>query len=188
MRIAVSGTHVVGKSSLVTELGARLPGYKIVPEPYDILENRGYVFEHPPSVEDFVMQLRQSVSTLGRPWPNAIFDRCPLDFLGYIQASPGADRFDLERWREPISAAMRSLDLVVSLYVDPRHDPGMFIEDSAFRLAVDEEQRDIVDGDAFDLCEGVEILALSGAWDRRADLVMAHINAWRGQDLAAGPR
>jgi hypothetical protein len=180
MRIAVAGTHVIGKSTLVAELGARLPGYRIVPEPYETLENRGYEFDHPPSVEDFVMQLRHSILTLGQPWPNAIFERCPLDFLGYIQASPGAERFNLERWRAPINSAMNSLDLVVVLHLDPRHDPGIVVEDSAFRLAVDEELHDIVDGDAFDLCDGVEILPLSGAWDRRADRVMSHIDIRRG--------
>lgn len=181
MRIAVSGTHATGKSTLVAELGTRLPGHRTMPEPYDILENRGHVFEYPPSVDDFVLQLRQSTTMLRRMSANTIFDRCPLDFLGYIHASPEAVRFDLERWREPIVAALRSLDLLIVLHVDRDHDPEMFIEDATYRLAVDGLLRDIVDGDAFDLCEGLEILTLSGDWDRRADVVMSRIETLRRQ-------
>jgi hypothetical protein len=40
MRIAVSGTHVTGKTSLMHALCASLPQHTIVPEPYDILEER----------------------------------------------------------------------------------------------------------------------------------------------------
>lgn len=180
MRIAVSGTHNTGKTTLVADLGARLPGHRIVPEPYEILENRGYVFEHPPSVEDFLMQMRQSLTTLRRPWPNVVLDRCPLDFLAYIDASPGADRFDLERWREPITTAMKTLDLVIVMHVDPDHDPEISDDDPAFRLAVDDLLRDLADGDAFDLCEGVDVLPIDGAWGSRADLVLAHIAARGG--------
>jgi hypothetical protein len=175
VRIAVSGTHGTGKSSLVDALGGHLPHHTTVPEPYEVLEERGYVFAHPPGVEDFVVQLRQSIITLRRRSPNLIFDRCPLDFLGYIAASPEADRFDLDVWREPIRDAMTRLDLVVALPADPRHDPVNLTSDAVFRRAVDQELRDIVAGDGFDLCEGVEILVLDGPWDRRVATVLAHI-------------
>jgi hypothetical protein len=174
MRIAVSGTHNTGKSSLVEALGAHLPHHATVAEPYEILEERGYAFEHPPSVEDFVVQLKQSLAALRRRSPNVIFDRCPLDFLGYIYASPGAERFDLETWREPIAEAMKRLDLVVLVRADPTHDPVMLIDDAVFRHTVDDVLQDIIDGDCFELCAGVEILALDGPWDRRVEKVLAY--------------
>ncbi len=176
VRIAVSGTHRTGKSSLVEALGACLPNYRTIPEPYEILEERGYAFAHPPTVDDFVMQLRQSLATLRRNSPNVLFDRCPLDFLGYIYASAGADQFEIEHWRKEIEQAMKSLDLVVAVHVDPTHDPAMPSEESAFRLAVDDMLRDIVDGDSLDLCHDVEILSLAGPWDRRLETVLAHIS------------
>ena len=175
MRIAVSGTHITGKSSLVEALAERLPNHVTVPEPYDVLAERGYAFAHPPTVDDFVVQLKQSLATLRRRSPNMILDRCPLDFLGYIYASSGADRLDLDAWRGPIERAMNSLDLVVAVHVDPAHDPVMPIEDAAFRLAVDDMLRDIVDGDEFDLCQDVEILVLGGPWDRRVEAVVARV-------------
>ena len=180
MRSAVSGTHAVGKSTLVEALGERLPDHLVVPEPYEILEDRGYAFGHPPSVEDFVAQLRQALAVLRHPAPNLILDRSPLDFLGYIDASSGAERFDVEPWRGPIGAAMASLDLVVSLRVDPGHEPEALVEDAAFRLAVDARLRDIVDGDGLDLCDGVDVLVLGGPWERRVEAVLAHVVTRRG--------
>jgi hypothetical protein len=181
VRIAVSGTHVIGKSTLVEALGERLPDHTVVPEPYELLEDRGYAFEYPPSGEDFVAQLRQSLAVLRRPAPNLIVDRSPLDFLGYIYASPGAERFDPEPWRRPIAAAMASLDLLVALRVDPKYEPGVLVEDQSFRLAVDGWLRDLVEGDELELCEGVEILVLDGPWGHRLETVLAHVNTMRSE-------
>ena len=183
MRIAVSGTHSTGKSTLVAALAERLPHHTIVAEPYEVLAERGYEFAHPPSVEDFVVQLKQSLLSLRRRSPNRIFDRCPLDFVGYIVASPDAERFDLEAWRGPIAHAMQSLDLVVAVHADPVHDPAIAAEDAAFRLAVDDALRDIVDGDGFDLCEGVEILILDGPWERRVETVLAQLQGLQPSSL-----
>lgn len=180
MRIAVSGAHALGKTTLVEELGARLPHHATVAEPYEVLEEQGHLFAHPPTVDEYLLQLKQSLALLRRRSPNVIFDRCPLDFLGYIYASRGSDQFDLDAWRAPIERAMRSLDLVVALHVDAAHDPDLLIEDAAFRLAVDDLLRDIVDGDEFDLCDGVEILSLSGHWDRRIEAVLSRVTSRDG--------
>lgn len=176
MRIAVSGTHVVGKSTLVATLGEVLPGHIVVPEPYELLEEQGYTFAHPPTIEDYVAQLRQSLAVLRRPAPNLIVERCPLDFLAYIFASPGGERFNVEPWRTPIAAAMASLDLLIALRADPEHEPVGLVEDPAFRHDVDGWLRDLVDGDDLGLCEGVDILVLDGPWDRRLANVLARLS------------
>jgi hypothetical protein len=175
VRIAVSGTHITGKSSLVEALADRLPHHTIVAEPYEILVERGYEFAHPPSVDDFVVQLKQSLISLRRRSANVIFDRCPLDFVAYIMASDGMNQFDLEAWRRPIVRALTSLDLVVSLRADPACDPPIDVEEAPFRLAVDDVLRDIVDDDGCDLCDGVEMLILDGPWDRRVETVLAQL-------------
>jgi hypothetical protein len=180
-RIAISGTHLTGKSTLIDALVDLLPGYVAVPEPYEILEEQGYEFAHPPTVEDYVVQLRQSLALHRRRSRNIIFDRCPLDFVAYILACPGADRFDIERWRAPIAAAIASLDLIVAIHIDPAHDPVGFIEDAAFRAAVDAELRDLLDDDSYDLCGDTEILVLAGPWDRRASTVLARLSEIRSQ-------
>jgi hypothetical protein len=183
VRIAVSGTHGTGKSTLVVALGDRLPHHTIVAEPYAVLAERGYAFAHPPSVEDFVVQLEQSLLSLRRRSPNRIFDRCPLDFVGYIVASPDAERFDLEAWRGPIAHAMQSLDLVIAVRADPVHDPAIAVEDAEFRRAVDDALRDIVEGDSLDLCDGVDVQILDGPWEHRVETVLAQLHGPRLSSL-----
>ena len=179
MRIAVSGTHATGKSTLVMELAGAIPGHTIVPEPYEILEERGYTFAHPPAVDDFLLQLRQSLLTLRRKSPNLVFERCPLDLVAYILASPDNDRFELETWREPIVQALGSLDLIITLHPDAVHDPDLPATEASFRDAVDTILRDLVNDDEFDLDGRVAILTLDGPWDSRLERVREYIQAKR---------
>lgn len=175
MRIAVCGTHATGKSTLVADLADALPGHVVVPEPYEILEERGYAFVHPPTLDDYVVQMRQALLSLRRASPNLIFERSPLDLVAYILASPDADRFDMEAWRAPISRALRTLDLIVTLHPDPAHDPALPPEEAVFRHAVDDLLRDLVNDDEFELDGRVMILTLDGPWDRRLPRVLAAI-------------
>lgn len=175
MRIAVSGTHITGKSTLVEALAERLPDHTIVPEPYEVLAERGYEFAHPPEVADYIVQLRQSLISLRRSAPNRIFDRCPLDFLAYIAATPGGERFDLDVWREPIMQALASIDLVVVLHADPAVEPAIPAEEAAFRQAVDAAVWEIIDSDGDDLCEDVDVLSLTGPWHDRVEQVLSYI-------------
>lgn len=175
MRIAVCGTHATGKSTLVADLADALPGHTIVPEPYEILEERGYAFAHPPTLDDYVVQLRQALLNLRRTSPNLIFERSPLDLAAYILASPGGEAFNLEPWRAPITRALSALDLIVTLHPDPAHDPDLPAEEARFRHAVDDLLRDLVNDDEFELDGQVEILTLDGPWETRLPRVLAAI-------------
>ena len=100
MRMAVTGTHRAGKSTLIENLAIRLVEYRVVDEPYRLLEAEGYEFAYPPSMEDFAEQLRRSIELLEdeEQARNVLFDRCPIDFLGYLLTHEDADSFDLEKW------------------------------------------------------------------------------------------
>ena len=58
MRVAFAGTHRTGKTTLLEAMATCLPEYEVVGEPYRALEDEGYEFSDPPSVEDFKRQLR----------------------------------------------------------------------------------------------------------------------------------
>src|SRR5215469_107891 len=113
MRLGVSGTHGVGKTTLVEDLGERLDDHRIVPEPFYVLEEEGHHFNSPPSAADYRAQLRRSLLLFGRSDQNIIFDRTPLDFLAYLAV------LGTELRREVDSATLRSafasLDLLVVL-------------------------------------------------------------------------
>src|ERR1044071_601817 len=118
MRVAVSGTHGVGKSTLIEEFLRRHPEFVHEPEPYTVMvEDFGEEFPAEPSVEDFRRQLEFNIERLSQhaPGENVIYERCPVDFLAYIYA---LDRKSGEALLEPVSAAMQHLDVILYLPLD----------------------------------------------------------------------
>jgi energy-coupling factor transporter ATP-binding protein EcfA2 len=120
VRIAFSGSHRVGKSTLVELLAGALPHYTTVDEPYYLLEEEGYECSETPSVEDFEAQLERSLATLEEGERNVLFDRCPADIFAYLFAHDDAGAFDADEWLDRTREAMQTLDLVVFVPIEER--------------------------------------------------------------------
>ena len=115
MRIAVSGTHGVGKSTLIDEFLRTHQEFVHEPEPYAVLvEDFGEEFSDEPNVEDFLRQLEFNIERLRQhtPGEKVIYERCPVDFLAYIDA---LEPRSVEALLGPVSEALQSLDLIVYL-------------------------------------------------------------------------
>ena len=173
MRIAISGTHHSGKSTLVAELSAVLPGYLTVEEPYYLLAEEGHEFAEMPSAEDFELQLERSIELLSGREPDVIFDRCPIDMLGYLMVL--ADDFPLKKWLPRVQAVIDTLDLIVFLPVEERDrielPPS---QDAGFRLDVDQALKEIFLDDSLDLEMGV--LEVTGSLHERVRQVLSHLH------------
>ena len=180
MRIALSGSHQTGKSTLLGELAELLPGYAAVGEPYEILEEEGYQFAHPPSLADHEAQLERSLELLLQPGKDVVFERCPLDFVAYALASPDAELFETSTWLGRIRAAMATLSFVVFVPVEAPDRVALDDDgEAALRLEVDEKLREILVEDAFDL--DLDVLEVSGSPGQRAALVISRV---RGREAA----
>jgi predicted ATPase len=173
VRVAFSGAHRTGKTTLVAALSERLPAYVVVDEPYRILEESGHEFSDPPSVEDFEQQLRTSIELVSAAPADALLDRCPLDFVAYLQAID--DEFEIDDWLDDIRDAIAQIDLIVVVPIEtpdriavPEH------EDRRLRRRVDERLQRLALDDPF----GFEILTLdvSGDLDVRVRQVMRAID------------
>ena len=175
MRIAVSGTHFSGKTTLVEALSEALPGYAIVEEPYYLLQEEGYEFAEMPSLEDFELQLERSIELLDENTPNVIFDRCPADFQGYLLTHIDAEAFDLEKKLPRVQAAVEKLDLLIFL---PVEEPDRIVlplsQNAAYRRRVDEKLKEILLDNPFDL--EVDVLEATGSLKARVEQVLAHIS------------
>ncbi len=119
MRVGISGTHGTGKTTLTGTLCAHLPGHVAADEPYYLLEEEGYEFAFPPSLQDYRALLACSVRCLtSQPMlPEIIFDRTPLDYLAYLAAT-GAD-FSGQASAAALRLAFGSLDLLVITPITP---------------------------------------------------------------------
>ena len=121
MRIAVSGTHCSGKTTLVEDFMERHPEYAHEPEPYELAEARGASFSAELTAADVWQQLEISVERLSvyGPASNVIVERSPIDFLAYLEALHALRREDtssmLDSARELIRRGMKHVDLLVVL-------------------------------------------------------------------------
>jgi predicted ATPase len=174
MRIAISGTHFSGKSSLVEALYEALPQYAVVEEPYHQLQEEGHEFAELPSIEDFELQLERSIENLNECPPNVIFDRCPIDILSYLLSHDDVEAFDLSAWLPRIQTAVRKLDFVVLLSIE--EPDRIFLpvsQDAVYRQRVDEALKEIILEDSYDL--EVDALEVSGSVQMRAKKVLTYI-------------
>ncbi|GAA4255076.1 AAA family ATPase [Dactylosporangium darangshiense] len=165
MRIGVAGAHGTGKTTLVEDLTSRHPSLASVPEPYVLLEEQGYEFDHPPSPADYMAQFRASLRLLRRPAARVVFDRTPLDFVAYLRAS-GTD-LESDADVAALRSAMASLDLLVVVPITPLLPPPPDFAD--LRAAMNDALLDLVYDD--EVLDGVEVLELHGPLDGRADAV-----------------
>ena len=88
MRIAVSGTHCTGKSTLIDEFLRVHPDFVNEPEPYTVMvEELGEEFSAEPCVEDSQRQLEFNIDRLKQHerGERVIYERCPIDFLAYLE-------------------------------------------------------------------------------------------------------
>ncbi|MBN9165433.1 MAG: AAA family ATPase, partial [Myxococcales bacterium] len=120
MRIAFSGSHRVGKSTLVEHVADALPRYTSVDEPYYLLEEEGYECAEEPSLEDFEAQLERSLVAIEEGEQNVLFDRCPADILAYLLVHEDSEVFETDAWLDRIRDAIQTLDLVVFVPVEDR--------------------------------------------------------------------
>jgi hypothetical protein len=173
MNIAVSGSHRTGKTTLIGELAGMLPTFSAVDEPYYLLQEEGYVFADPPSVEDFVEQLERLVALLLGSEGECLFDRCPADMMAYLVAQGEAAASGIDGY-PGVGEAMRLLDLVVFVPIeDPDRVMGSDSDLSSSRRRVDSELREIVLEDRWGW--GVPALEVTGSAEARARRVAEYL-------------
>src|SRR5215813_6630216 len=123
MKIAISGTHCVGKSTLIDAFLSTYPKFNHEPEAYEALQDEcGESFAADPSAEDFHRQLEYNLERIACYQSDdlVIFERCPVDYLAYLLALAdlGRDheaRTILERALSVACQAVQQLDMIVFL-------------------------------------------------------------------------
>jgi len=176
MKIAISGTHCSGKTTLVEELADALPTYEVVEEPYYLLEEQGHQFAEISDLEDFELQLDRSIKCIVSGGSDSLFERCPVDFLAYLFAHRDSLRFDVARWLPRVRSAVEQLDLIVFVPVenpDRIRVPGS--ENAGLRRRVDEQLRQLLTDNPWEL--DVRVLEVTGTAPERARRVVAHLRS-----------
>ena len=153
MRIAISGSHSLGKSTVVNDWVAKHPGFTREEEPYRALSLHGpfeILFRHESTKLHNGIQLYYNISRVHRycaPSDDVIFDRAPVDYIAYSQytANQGSSDIDDAFVESMISAVRESLDrLDILAFVPKSQEWPVEMQADGIR-PIDHEYRDEVD-------------------------------------------
>lgn len=179
MRIAVTGTHGCGKTTLIDDFISAHGNYESVPEPYWLLAQRGMPFADGPTTADLEEQLGQSCTLILEQITgnDVIFDRCPLDFLAYLDVVSADEGFE---WLPHglllgrIGRALATLDVVVFVPLLRPDEIMVPIEHSKLRAKVDRRLKSMLRQDDLGLLEdGPRIVEVSGPRAQRVASIAA---------------
>jgi hypothetical protein len=192
MRIAVTGTHGSGKTTLIDDFLDGHRQYAHAQEPYWELAQEGLPFADGPTVDDLADQLQQSARLiLASADRDMIFDRCPLDFIAYLDVvseEEGDEWTPSGKLLARIEAALATLDLIVFLPLSRPDEIRTEIEYPTLRRAVDERLKLVLREDALGLLEdGPRIIEISGPPSARLAQLAAAIADDKGVSRRRGP-
>jgi predicted ATPase len=171
MRVAVSGSHGTGKSTLIAAFLERRRDYVHEPEAYEWLgDDVAMGDDDCPTVEGVELLLKTTLRTVEalQPAMRVILERSPVDYIAYAAASRRTwsaivVREFLAEYMVSVRAAVRKLDAIVLVPVSEAI-PARPAEDERFRRRVDEElRRALIDDDhgIFDGADGPKVLELA---------------------------
>ena len=153
MRIAITGSHSLGKSTVVNDWVARRPGFVREEEPYRVLGLHGpytILFRDASTRLQNGIQLYYSIGRVHRYGTQAhdvIFDRAPVDYLAYSQYTADSGRTDIDDVfvASMVPAVRESLDHLDILAFVPKSDAWPVEMEADGIRPVDHEYRDAVD-------------------------------------------
>ena len=185
MRIAVSGTHSVGKSTFVWDFIKTHPEYKREEEPYRALRDI-YPIKFGKDATNFCngIQLYYNLNRVKQyhsATDNVIFDRCPIDYIAYSMYASRYKKTDMtEKFItsliEPIIESMSFLDAIIFISVNEKHpvlieDDGIRLIDPSYRSEVDHDLKEIYFNQLFDVMPRKNSPRLIELWGSREERV-----------------
>lgn len=165
MRIAVSGTHSVGKSTFVNDFIASHPEFTREEEPYRALcdfydiKFGKQATRYCNGVQMFysITRVKEYVSSDDC----VLFDRSPVDYLAYSlypahYGETDIDRPFCESLIEPIRQSLKFIDVLVYVSINENHlveieDDGIRLIDADYRSEVDDYFKQIYLQNRFDI-------------------------------------
>lgn len=185
MRIAVSGTHSVGKSTFVWDFIHAHPEYIREEEPYRALRDF-YDIKFGKDSTRYCngIQLYQNISRVKqytKPDDCVILDRSPVDYIAYSLYTASYHQTDIdmpfvESMIGPVKESLSFIDLLIFVSINEIHpveieDDGIRLIDKHYRSEVDEFFKQIYFGNKFDVMPKKHAPKLFELWGSREERV-----------------
>lgn len=173
MRIAITGTHGSGKTTLIEDFVDQHLNYEATQEPYWDLTDQGVALSDEPSIASFTEQLSHSLKTIltSGAEQNIIFDRCPLDFMAYLEVLSEQDDDEWEpsgQLLRQIEQALTTLDLIIFLPLISPDEFSTTIEYPKLRKQTDTRLKQILRDDTLGVLDVLpETVELTGSKNDR---------------------
>lgn len=186
MRVAVSGTHSVGKSTFVNDFVAKHPDYVREEEPYRALcDWYDILFGKEATRYHNGIQLLHNISRIKHyhsPDISVIFDRSPVDYLPYslYSAKYGKTDIDLpfvESLVGPIRDSLKFIDILAYVPITDKHqveieDDGIRLIDPNYRKEVDDYFKEIYFSNRYNLFGSEDAPVLLEVWGGRTQRIL----------------
>ncbi len=178
MRIAISGSHSLGKSTLVHDWLAANPTYLREQEPYRVLRDWYDIeFRQKSTRLHNGIQLYYNVSRVMRyaiATENVIFDRAPVDYIAYSQytanhSTTDIDNAFIESMVPIVREALKRIDVLVFLPITEKwqvemEDDGIRPVDHPYRKEVDNLFKEIYRDGRFQVMNSKNVPRLVELW------------------------
>ncbi len=176
MLIAVSGTHFIGKSTLIEDFIKAHPEYRTEMEPYYKLQDeKPMELALEPSLDDLIEQLHYSIEQINqcKNEKNVIFDRCPVDFIAYAMCSEELGSHDINDSEvaeifPDVKDALNKLDLILFLPITKENLIDYDEDNPAYRKAADKSFKKIYRDDVCDIFPRYNHPRIIEIWGDRA--------------------
>ncbi len=204
MRIAISGSHSLGKSTVVNDWVASQPGFLREEEPYRALGLLGpyeIKFREASTRLQNGIQMYYNISRIHRyssTSDDVIFDRAPVDYLAYSQYTANQATTDIDDAfvASMVPAVRESLDHLDILAFVPKseawpvamEEDGIRPVDHAYRDDVDAIFKEIYRDGRFDVmprAHAPRLIELVGPAEQRLDQLTHAIRALQQESRSA---
>lgn len=186
MRIAVSGTHFIGKTTLIDDFIAKHSDYTKEDEAYQKLADSYQV--NPEAGPSFELAKEQLLVNLEHIFENIdqdniIYDRCPIDFLVYAACALAQEQnllaeSELSDMFDDIIEALASFDLIVFLPLNENQEIEYTQENPQLRIEADHYFQQIYRDDEFKLFPTYNqprIIEVFGTREERVKLIESYL-------------
>ncbi|KQB95059.1 hypothetical protein AL073_18290 [Loktanella sp. 1ANDIMAR09] len=180
MRIAVTGTHGIGKTTLVEDIVDVASQFEAIPEPFVVFQSDA-AFVNGPNTDDFEDQLNQSCDLIleAATERDLVFDRCPIDFLAYLDVVSEAEGHEWTpspKQLARIERTLETLDLIVFVPLLDEDEIAENIEYPKLRWRVDARLKSMLRDDELGLFESdLPLLEAFGQREKRVSMVLSSL-------------